>query len=85
VGKILIIQVINYLQERKKNLYPEINLIDKFFIRIDKTLKLAGAKLLIHYLLFQLWDASVNKRVRAMSGHPTRVGSLDWNQHILTR
>jgi len=32
----------------------------------------------------ELWDAAVNKRVRSMAGHPTRVGSLDWNQHILT-
>jgi len=32
----------------------------------------------------ELWDASANRRVRSMQGHSTRVGSLDWNEHMLT-
>ncbi|KAL8618877.1 hypothetical protein ACOMHN_000884 [Nucella lapillus] len=32
----------------------------------------------------QLWDVNRGKLVRTMSGHSARVGSLDWNSHILT-
>lgn len=32
----------------------------------------------------ELWDCSEVKRVRVMSGHVARVGSLAWNSHILT-
>lgn len=32
----------------------------------------------------ELWDAGSSKRVRSMPGHSTRIGSLDWNNHILT-
>ena len=32
----------------------------------------------------QLWDAGRGKQVRSMRGHSARVGSLDWNGHVLT-
>lgn len=32
----------------------------------------------------QLWDTSQTKRLRVMEGHSTRVGSLSWNQYILS-
>lgn len=32
----------------------------------------------------QLWDVAAQRRVRTMDGHSARVGSLAWNQHILT-
>lgn len=32
----------------------------------------------------ELWDCSQMKRVRVMSGHAARVGSLAWNSHVLT-
>ncbi|XP_017889126.1 cell division cycle protein 20 homolog [Ceratina calcarata] len=32
----------------------------------------------------ELWDCSQTKRVRMMTGHAARVGSLAWNSHILT-
>ena len=32
----------------------------------------------------QLWDASKLKQVRNMRGHASRVGSLDWNKHVLS-
>ncbi|XP_066588824.1 cell division cycle protein 20 homolog [Prorops nasuta] len=32
----------------------------------------------------ELWDCSEMKRVRVMNGHAARVGSLSWNNHILT-
>lgn len=32
----------------------------------------------------QLWDASAQRRVRTMDGHSSRVGSMAWNQHILS-
>ncbi|KAK9070313.1 hypothetical protein SSX86_010714 [Deinandra increscens subsp. villosa] len=33
----------------------------------------------------QLWDATSNKLLRTLRGcHQSRVGSLDWNNHILT-
>ena len=32
----------------------------------------------------ELWDCSQMKRVRVMSGHSARVGSLAWNSHILS-
>lgn len=32
----------------------------------------------------QLWDTSQVKRLRVMDGHSTRVGSLSWNQYILS-
>ncbi|CAG0887290.1 unnamed protein product [Darwinula stevensoni] len=32
----------------------------------------------------QLWEVGVLKRVRIMGGHTGRVGSLAWNQHILS-
>lgn len=32
----------------------------------------------------QLWDTSQTKRLRVMDGHSTRVGSLSWNQYILS-
>ncbi|XP_065645137.1 cell division cycle protein 20 homolog isoform X2 [Hydra vulgaris] len=32
----------------------------------------------------ELWDAESSKRVRIMQGHASRVGSLDWNKHIVT-
>eukprot|EP01135_Chromosphaera_perkinsii_P008195 Nk52_evm17s1178 gene=Nk52_evmTU17s1178 len=31
----------------------------------------------------QIWDVSKGKRVRTMSGHSSRVGTLAWNAHIL--
>lgn len=33
----------------------------------------------------QLWDVEQQKRVRKMTGHVARVGSLSWNSFILTR
>lgn len=33
----------------------------------------------------QLWDVEKSKRLRTMRGHTTRVGSLSWNSHILSR
>ena len=38
--------------------------------------------LLIH---FQLWDVGKQKKLRTMTGHSARVGSLSWNTHILSR
>ncbi|XP_076954034.1 cell division cycle 20.2, cofactor of APC complex-like [Bidens hawaiensis] len=33
----------------------------------------------------QLWDSTANKLLRTMKGcHVSRVGSMDWNNHILT-
>ena len=32
----------------------------------------------------ELWDCSEMKRARVMNGHSARVGSLAWNNHILT-
>ena len=35
-------------------------------------------------LTLQIWDTSQAKKMRAMDGHSARVGSLSWNQHILS-
>nr|XP_043890884.1 cell division cycle protein 20 homolog [Solea senegalensis] len=32
----------------------------------------------------QLWDVDNQKRLRSMGGHTARVGSLSWNDHILS-
>lgn len=32
----------------------------------------------------QLWDVENQKRLRSMAGHSARVGSLSWNDHILS-
>ncbi|TXT15821.1 hypothetical protein VHUM_00324 [Vanrija humicola] len=32
----------------------------------------------------EIWDAEYCKRIRTMSGHTARVGSLAWNSHILS-
>ncbi|XP_031565454.1 cell division cycle protein 20 homolog [Actinia tenebrosa] len=32
----------------------------------------------------QLWDVEKQKRVRNMTGHPSRVGSLSWNSYIVS-
>ncbi|KAI1112618.1 WD40-repeat-containing domain protein [Nemania sp. NC0429] len=32
----------------------------------------------------QIWDAERSRRLRSMTGHTARVGSLAWNSHILT-
>lgn len=34
--------------------------------------------------LVQIWDAERIRRLRTMTGHTARVGSLAWNDHILT-
>ncbi|KAM7223440.1 WD40-repeat-containing domain protein [Rhypophila decipiens] len=34
--------------------------------------------------LVQIWDAERQRRLRTMTGHTGRVGSLAWNTHILT-
>ena len=34
--------------------------------------------------LVQIWDAERAKRLRTMTGHSARVGSLAWNAHILS-
>lgn len=34
--------------------------------------------------LVQIWDAERVRRLRTMTGHTARVGSLAWNTHILT-
>jgi cell division cycle protein 20 (cofactor of APC complex) len=34
--------------------------------------------------IVSLYDASAGKRLRKLSGHAMRVGSLAWNEHILT-
>jgi cell division cycle 20-like protein 1 (cofactor of APC complex) len=34
--------------------------------------------------LVQIWDAEKSRRLRIMTGHTGRVGSLAWNSHILT-
>ncbi|KFA73535.1 hypothetical protein S40288_07691 [Stachybotrys chartarum IBT 40288] len=34
--------------------------------------------------LVQIWDAEKSRRLRNMTGHTARVGSLAWNTHILT-
>ncbi|KAF3760245.1 WD40 repeat-like protein [Cryphonectria parasitica EP155] len=34
--------------------------------------------------LVQIWDAERTRRLRTMTGHTGRVGSLAWNSHILT-
>jgi cell division cycle protein 20 (cofactor of APC complex) len=42
--------------------------------------------LICFLLLFQhkLWDAEAGKQVRTLRGHSSRIGSLAWNNHILT-
>lgn len=32
----------------------------------------------------QLWDVEKQKKIRTMTGHSARVGSLSWNSHILS-
>jgi cell division cycle 20-like protein 1 (cofactor of APC complex) len=32
----------------------------------------------------EIWDAEYCKRIRTMTGHTARVGSLAWNNHILS-
>ncbi|XP_014286017.1 cell division cycle protein 20 homolog isoform X1 [Halyomorpha halys] len=32
----------------------------------------------------QIWDTTQSKKMRVMDGHSARVGSLSWNQHILS-
>nr|AAC06232.1 Cdc20 [Spisula solidissima] len=32
----------------------------------------------------ELWDVSNQKRIRSMTGHAARVGSLSWNSHIVS-
>lgn len=32
----------------------------------------------------QIWDTSAMKKVRTLGGHTARVGSLAWNQHVLS-
>jgi cell division cycle protein 20 (cofactor of APC complex) len=32
----------------------------------------------------QLWDVQAGRQVRSMSGHAARVGSLAWNNHVLS-
>ncbi|XP_068197130.1 cell division cycle protein 20 homolog [Antennarius striatus] len=32
----------------------------------------------------QLWDVENQKRLRSMAGHTARVGSLSWNEHVLS-
>ncbi|RYP04450.1 hypothetical protein DL764_004461 [Monosporascus ibericus] len=34
--------------------------------------------------LVQIWDAEKTRRLRTMTGHTARVGSLAWNTHILS-
>ncbi|KAM0605371.1 hypothetical protein ACHAP1_004694 [Verticillium nonalfalfae] len=34
--------------------------------------------------LVQIWDAEKTRRLRTMTGHTARVGSLAWNSHILS-
>lgn len=34
--------------------------------------------------LVQIWDAEKCKRIRTMTGHEMRAGSLAWNEHILS-
>lgn len=34
--------------------------------------------------IVELWDPSQQKRLRSMSGHVARVGSLSWNSHLLS-
>lgn len=34
--------------------------------------------------MVQIWDADKSRRLRTMTGHTARVGSLAWNTHILT-
>ncbi|KAI0115479.1 WD40-repeat-containing domain protein [Nemania sp. FL0031] len=34
--------------------------------------------------MVQIWDAERSRRLRTMTGHTARVGSLAWNTHILT-
>jgi len=34
--------------------------------------------------LVQLWDIEKQKKIRSMSGHMARVGTLAWNQDILS-
>lgn len=34
--------------------------------------------------LVQIWDAEKCKRVRTMTGHDMRAGSLAWNEHVLS-
>lgn len=34
--------------------------------------------------LVQIWDAEASRRLRTMTGHTARVGSLAWNAHLLT-
>lgn len=34
--------------------------------------------------LVQIWDVEKTRRLRTMTGHTSRVGSLAWNTHILT-
>lgn len=37
-----------------------------------------------HKGFVQIYDAAANRRLRTMTGHSARVGSLAWNDHILT-
>ncbi|KAJ1916580.1 WD repeat-containing protein slp1 [Mycoemilia scoparia] len=32
----------------------------------------------------QIWDADAQSKIRSMTGHQARVGSLSWSKHILT-
>ncbi|XP_060909548.1 cell division cycle protein 20 homolog [Labrus mixtus] len=32
----------------------------------------------------QLWDVDLQKRLRSMTSHTSRVGSLSWNEHVLS-
>lgn len=32
----------------------------------------------------EIWDTEVKKKVRTMKAHRERIGSLSWNQHLLT-
>lgn len=36
-------------------------------------------------ICLKLWDVEAQKRLRNMASHTTRVGSLSWNAHILSR
>lgn len=32
----------------------------------------------------ELWDCTQKRRLRAMDGHASRIGSLAWNSHVLS-